>query len=45
LHVICNPWCFYLCIWCFETLFRIINRLQLSRDRMRRQLMSSPFKG
>jgi hypothetical protein len=45
LHVICNLWCFYLYIWCFEALFRIVNRLELSRNRIRCELMSSPFKG
>jgi hypothetical protein len=45
LHVICNLCCFYLSIRCFDTLFCTVNRLQLSRDRMRRPLTSSPFKG
>jgi hypothetical protein len=45
LHVICNLCCFHLSIRCFDTLFRAVNRLQLSRDRMRRPLTSSPFEG
>jgi hypothetical protein len=45
LHVICNMCCFHQSIRCFEILFHTVNRLQLSRDRMRRPLTSSPFKG
>jgi hypothetical protein len=45
LHVICNLCYFHLSIRCFDTLFRTVNRLQLSQDRIRRPLTSSPFKG